>query len=116
MMATDYFFFILFHSQEHHDYIEFHLDRFQGPRIITVFLYLNDVEEGGGTHFTRLGITVQPKRGRVVIWPSVFDHDPDKKDSRTMHEAQPVKKGIKYGANAWIHARPFKEVFHQGCS
>jgi 2OG-Fe(II) oxygenase superfamily len=85
------------HSKEHHDYIPFHLERSQGVRIITVFLYLNDVEEGGGTHFTKLGITVQPKRGRVVIWPSVYDEDPNKRDPRTHHEALPVKKGIKYG-------------------
>jgi hypothetical protein len=30
----------------HHDYIDFHLNRAQGVRILTVFLYLNDVEEG----------------------------------------------------------------------
>lgn len=32
--------------QTHHDFIDFHLDRGQGVRIVTVFLYLNDVEEG----------------------------------------------------------------------
>ncbi|KAL3907395.1 MAG: hypothetical protein SGILL_008895 [Bacillariaceae sp.] len=101
---------------EHHDYIPFHLERSQGARILTVFLYLNDVEEGGGTHFSQLGITVQPKRGRVVIWPSVHDHDPNKKDPPTHHEALPVKKGIKYGANAWVHQRSFKDVFAKGCS
>ena len=26
-----------------------------GPRILTFFLYLSDVEEGGGTNFPRLG-------------------------------------------------------------
>lgn len=116
--------------QNHHDYIAFHNDRFQGARIITgmflpcedrtnsyerlirlsflpsphdylccalVFLYLNDVEEGGGTHFSSLGITVQPKVGRAVIWPSVLDHNPDAKDHRTNHEALPVIRGVKYG-------------------
>jgi prolyl 4-hydroxylase len=83
--------------QEHHDYIDFHLERSQGVRIITVFLYLNDVNDGGGTHFTRLNLTIQPKRGSVVIWPSVYDHDPNMKDPRTHHEALPVKDGIKYG-------------------
>lgn len=62
-----------------------------------MFLYLNDVEEGGGTHFSDLGITVQPKTGRAVVWPSVLDGNPDKKDFRTSHEALPVIKGIKYG-------------------
>jgi len=58
---------------------------------------LNDVEEGGGTHFKKLDITIQPRRGRVVVWPSVQDDFPDRKDPRTNHEALPVKKGIKYG-------------------
>lgn len=101
---------------EHHDFIEFHNQRYQGPRILTVFLYLNDVPAGGGTHFTDMGITVQPKRGRVVIWPSVLDSDIAKQDLRTHHEALPVKEGIKYGANAWIHTRDFKKAYHSGCS
>lgn len=68
-----------------------------------VFLYLSDVEEGGGTRFNSQKITVQPKQGRAVIWPSVLDEDPNKKDSRTGHEALPVIKGVKYAANAWVH-------------
>jgi prolyl 4-hydroxylase len=62
-----------------------------------VFLYLNEVEEGGGTHFKGLDITVQPKPGRAVVWPSVLDHDPNGKDPRTNHEALSVIKGVKYG-------------------
>jgi hypothetical protein len=76
-----------------------------GPRIVTVYIYLNDVHGGGGTHFEKLDLTVMPKRGRVVIWPSVYDHDVNEKDWRTMHEALPVEAGIKYGANAWFHLR-----------
>lgn len=91
--------------QTHHDYIPHLKTRQAGVRLLTVFLYLNDVEEGGGTDFPDLGITVQPKRGRALIWPSVLDEDPDEKDGRTMHQALPVKKGIKYGANAWVHQR-----------
>lgn len=44
------------------------LKREEGVRILTVFLYLNDVEEGGGTDFPKLGITVEPKKGKAVIW------------------------------------------------
>ena len=70
--------------------------------ISIVFLYLNDVEEGGGTHFKGLDITVQPKTGRAVVWPSVLDQDPDRKDPRTHHEALPVIKGVKYGGRCRI--------------
>lgn len=38
-----------------------------------------------------------PKRGRVLIWPSVFDKEPNKKDGRTSHQALPVEEGVKYG-------------------
>jgi prolyl 4-hydroxylase len=74
-----------------------------GVRILTLYLYLNDVEEGGGTNFDELDITVLPKRGRALLWPSVLDSDPDQKDERTTHQALPVGKGsIKYGANVSI--------------
>mmetsp|Transcript_27312 Transcript_27312/g.76638 ORF Transcript_27312/g.76638 Transcript_27312/m.76638 type:complete len:317 (-) Transcript_27312:96-1046(-) len=101
---------------KHHDYIHHHNARPQGVRILTVFFYLNDVEEGGGTHFNDLDITVLPKRGRVLLWPSVLDQHPSRKDSLTHHEALPPIKGIKYGANSWVHARNFKEPFRTGCS
>lgn len=54
--------------------------------MLTLFLYLNDVEEGGGTHFPLLDITVQPKKGSALLWPSVVDEDPESKDGRTDHE------------------------------
>jgi prolyl 4-hydroxylase len=100
----------------HHDYIDNDVDRPQGVRLLTVFLYLNDVEAGGGTNFPLLDITVMPKRGRVLVWPSVLDHRPNMEDSRTKHQALPVEKGIKYGANAWIHQRDFKDAHNRGCT
>jgi len=45
----------------------------------------------------------------------VHNEDPDKKDFRTEHEALPVIKGIKYGANAWLHMRDFKTPFKKNC-
>ena len=86
--------------QTHNDYIFHQRERAEGVRILTVFLYLNDVEEGGGTDFPKLGITVEPKKGKAVIWPSVLNDRPDMKDWRTDHQALPVIAGVKYGANA----------------
>ena len=94
---------IYIHSQ-HHDYGFYHLERQFGPRIITFFLYLNDVDEGGETEFPLLGLKVTPKKGKALLWPSVLDEDPLQIDYRTRHGALTVTKGIKYGANAWVRA------------
>lgn len=99
----------------HHDYIEADQHRIIGSRILTIFLYLSDVEEGGGTNFPDLDITVQPQLGRVLLWPSVLDEDPHRKDFRTDHEALPVIRGVKYGANAWLHQRKFRNAMEKGC-
>ena len=61
-------------------------------------------------------MTVMPKRGRALVWPSVLNEDPMEWDERTMHEALPVEKGLKYGANAWYHQRDFKTPYLQDCS
>ncbi|KAL7497778.1 hypothetical protein ACHAWT_010195 [Skeletonema menzelii] len=87
-----------------------------GHRILTVFLYLNDVEEGGETAFTELGIAVKPKKGRALIWPSVLNDNPDSYDPRTFHEARAVVKGTKYAANHWIHQYDFRNANVWGCS
>jgi len=99
----------------HHDYIEHQVTRQQGVRLLTVFLYLNDVEAGGGTNFPALDITVMPKKGRALVWPSVKNEYPDEKDGRTTHQALKVEAGIKYGANAWLHQRDFKGPNKSGC-
>eukprot|EP00804_Cyclotella_cryptica_P017815 CCRYP_001224-RC/>CCRYP_001224-RC protein AED:0.17 eAED:0.17 QI:97/1/1/1/1/1/4/304/518 len=101
--------------KQHHDYIGHHLDMPCGVRILTLFIYLNDVEEGGGTSFPIPGVVVTPKKGSAVLWPSVRDDEPEQKDWRTDHEALPVIKGLKYGANAWIHSRDFKAAFKRNC-
>ena len=35
-----------------------------------------EVEEGGETNFPQLNISVTPKRGRAVLWPSVLNDEP----------------------------------------
>lgn len=102
----------------HHDYIDHQRDRQCGPRILTFFLYLSDVEEGGGTNFPDLDppITIYPKKGRALLWPSVIDSDPLEKDGRTRHQALPVEKGTKFAANAWIHQFDYLTPQKLGCT
>ena len=87
-----------------------------GPRILTFFLYLSDVEEGGATNFVGLKLPVKPKKGRALLWPSVLDSNPMEKDPRTDHEAQDVIQGVKFGANAWIHMFDYLEPQKRGCT
>ena len=93
----------------------------QGPRILTLFMYLNDVEEGGETAFTDLttedGETLQirPRKGRAILWPSVSDHDPSLAEIRTHHEAKPVVRGEKFGANLWIHLYDWQTPAARNC-
>jgi prolyl 4-hydroxylase len=100
----------------HHDYIPHQRKRQPGPRILTFFLYLSDVEEEGGTGFPDLHIEVQPKKGRALLWPSVSNEDPSRIDASTRHEAITVKKGTKFAANAWIHLYDNATPTRMGCN
>lgn len=87
-----------------------------GVRILTFFLYLSDVEEGGETDFPKMNVNVTPKKGKAVLWPSVLDGNPNQQDPKTFHAALPVKKGLKYAANHWIHSHDFKTPNKWGCT
>lgn len=105
--------------RRHSDYIEGDQFRVQGVRIYTLFMYLNDVDEGGGTRFTDLPdgpVMFQPQRGKAILWPSVLWDKPSTIDPRTHHEALPVTKGEKFGANFWIHNYDFKGPHARGCT
>ena len=100
----------------HHDFGAAEKTSSAGPRILTFFLYLSDVEEGGETQFPALGISVKPRKGRALLWPSVLDGDYMERDGRTMHEARPVVQGRKFAANTWIHSHNFQEASRWGCA
>ena len=102
----------------HHDYTANLVGRPPGVRILTVFLYLNDEGlVGGGTNFPTVdNLTIQPRQGRAVLWPSVRNDRPGQKDPRTEHQALPVERGVKFGANAWIHERDFQTPHDKGCT
>jgi prolyl 4-hydroxylase len=102
--------------QTHHDYIPHQRDRQCGPRILTFFIYMSDVDAGGGTDFPDLGITVMPKKGRALLWPSVYDSDPMASDNRMRHQALPVEAGTKFAANGWIHMYDYVGPQAVGCN
>ncbi len=78
---------------------------FDGDRLYTVLIYLNNLDEtaGGGTVFEKLNVGVRPKLGRAVIWTNT---NPDgSKHSETVHEALPVEPGYeKWVIQLWFRA------------
>lgn len=62
------------------------------PRIVSALVYLNDVEDGGETEFVHFGVSVAPKAGRLVIFPSNYAYT---------HAARPPVSGEKYSAAFW---------------
>jgi prolyl 4-hydroxylase len=45
-----------------------------------------------------------------------MDHNLSAIDIRTIHEAKPVIKGLKYAANSWIHLYDFSTANLWGCT
>ena len=80
----------------------------RGNRLRTVLVYLNDVEEGGGTGFDSLSeydgeVIVEPKIGKMVVFTNVNDDGSLNKNSR--HAGLPILKGEKWAFNLWLRER-----------
>jgi hypothetical protein len=63
------------------------------PRIFSSILYLNDVNEGGETHFDKFNISVSPKAGRLVIFPANYTYS---------HEARVPISNDKFALVTWF--------------
>ena len=65
-------------------------------RAFVFSIYLNDVEEGGETEFLHFSKRVQPKTGRIVIWPAGFPY---------VHRGNSPLSGEKYILTSWMMLR-----------
>lgn len=79
-----------------------------GQRVWTTMIYLCDVEEGGETHFPRLGLSVPPRRGTLLIWNNMLPDGSPNGD--TYHAALPVVRGRKYVMTRWYRERTWVSV------
>jgi len=76
-----------------------------GQRSWTAMVYLNDVEEGGTTDFVRLGVSIPPQQGALLLWNNNLPDGTPNYD--TLHAALPVIRGEKYVITKWFRARPW---------
>lgn len=72
-----------------------------GGRLLTYLIYLNDGYEGGHTKFTEVDRTVQPKKGKMLVFRNMTHEGAVV--LRSMHSGEPVRKGDKWIANIWVH-------------
>ncbi|MCW2367016.1 prolyl 4-hydroxylase [Sphingobium sp. B7D2B] len=77
-----------------------------GQRCWTAMAYLCDVEAGGETQFPRLGVTIPPRTGTLLIWNNMTADGSPNYD--TLHAALPVTKGAKYVVTRWYRERPWE--------
>ena len=74
-----------------------------GQRVGTVVIYLSEPDNGGGTVFPDVQLTVAPKRGNAVF----FSYDRADPSTRTLHGGAPVTAGEKWIATKWLREREF---------
>lgn len=77
-----------------------------GQRSWTTMAFLNEVEAGGETHFTNIGIKIEPKPGVLLIWNNALPDGSPNED--TIHAGTPVLKGTKYIITKWYRTRKWK--------
>jgi prolyl 4-hydroxylase len=92
-----------------------------GQRIMTVIMYLNDVQKGGETYFPKgipeglplsddekrvmKGFKVIPKQGRALWFHNVDEQGTP--DPTTAHSGEDVLKDEKFIMTKWIRERPY---------
>ena len=77
-----------------------------GQRVHTLFCFLDDVAAGGATDFPRIGVAIEPRRGRLVHFTNLA---PDGSgDVDTLHAGLPVTAGRKWLATMWTRERRYR--------
>ena len=69
---------VKYYDNNGHDQFKDHVDvgdYNSARRFLVMFLYLNTVEVGGETMFTRIGESVSPQTGRVLMFPATGNID-----------------------------------------
>ncbi|RFB05335.1 prolyl hydroxylase family protein [Parvularcula marina] len=62
-------------------------------RDVSLLIYLNEGYQGGEIQFPNFGLSLPPRRGMLIAFPS---------DGRYAHAARPVTMGTKYALVSWI--------------
>ena len=77
-------------------------------RTHTALVYLNSVSAfaGGATHFPSLGVRVQPRVGRAILFAVADPAPPHARVDLALHEAEPLVAGTKWVLQIFVRAQP----------
>jgi prolyl 4-hydroxylase len=95
--------------RQHTDYFATATDEYaafcaeKGNRTWTFMIYLNDVLQGGGTHFFAINQTILPRRGTAIAWNNRYPDGQVNPD--TLHAGLPVEEGCKLIITKWFRER-----------
>lgn len=78
-----------------------------GDRRATFLIYLNDDFKGGETNFPSIGLTIQPKRGKAILFWNTDKDENIYEESK--HQGMSVLEGQKYICTKWSHLRAYPE-------
>jgi len=85
------------HYKGHNDGEKFNFETRQWERLmdrdVSFLFYLNDQYGGGELEFPELGLTIKPKKGMMIAFPSYKDF---------AHKVHPVTWGHRYTLVSWV--------------
>ena len=82
-----------------------------GQRMITALVYLNNVESGGNTKFTKLNLNVAPLKGRLLVFHNCIKGTNIVNDL-SEHSGCHVLEGNKYAFNMWFRQYPLSKKYY----
>mmetsp|Transcript_10722 Transcript_10722/g.16178 ORF Transcript_10722/g.16178 Transcript_10722/m.16178 type:complete len:514 (-) Transcript_10722:657-2198(-) len=100
----------------HHDY-DFHDSwKSAGPRVLSLYIPLSDVEAGGYLGFPILDwLMIPPQAGQLILWPNVLSENLMEVDERMAKEVLPPRQGDLYVLHVRIHLYNYTSASMEGC-
>ena len=84
--------------------------KYGGQRLKTALVYLNNVESGGGTKFTKLNLEVNAEKGKLLVFENVHSGT-NERDELSEHAGMPVIKGEKWAFNLWFREESRQKLY-----
>ena len=84
--------------------------KYGGQRMKTALVYLNDLEAGGGTKFTKLNLEVNPEKGKLLVFENVHSGT-NKRHELSEHAGMPVIEGEKWALNLWFREESRQKLY-----